>query len=164
MSARTYFWMRVGLVLAIPMLLFASGCSLGGGSEVSGTVTYKGSALPGGSIVFKAADGKEYGGAIGKDGKYFVDKIPTGSMKVYFNMPAPSTATGAQNVPKGMEEDMKKKMKPPPGVPAEAMKAYGDKDQNKVPEIPAKYKNADTSGLTYDVKSGKNTYDVPLSD
>src|SRR5262245_13286630 len=106
MSSRTYFWLRVGLVLSIPMLFLASGCSMGGGSEVSGTVTYKGSALPGGSIVFKAADGKEYGGPIGKDGKYMVEKIPAGSMKVYFNMPPPSTATGAQNVPKGMEGKM----------------------------------------------------------
>lgn len=162
MSSRTFFWFRVGLVLTVPMLFLASGCSLGDKSEVSGTVTYKGSALPGGTIIFKAADGKEYGGPIGTNGKYFVDKIPAGSMKVYFNMPPPST--GALGVPKGMEGKMKEMMKPPEGAPDEAKKAYANKDQVKIPEIPAKYTSADTSGLTFEVKSGKNTYDVPLSD
>ena len=161
-------WIRIGLVLALPLTVMAFGCTGAGKSKISGTVTYKGSALPGGSIVFRAEDGREYGSGIGKDGKYYVDNVPRGNMKVYFNIPPATFPSGAGGQPgqKAKDAEIKERMKPPSNLPPEAQKALGGAagTPDKLPEIPAKYRSADSTPLTFDVKSGSNTYDVPLAD
>jgi hypothetical protein len=158
-------WLRVGPVFSL-LTAFAFGCSGGGSSEISGTVTYKGSPLTGGSIVFRADDGKEYGSGLDKDGKYYVNKVPRGNMKVYFNMPLANAGNPrGVGVPKEHEAEMKQKMKPPPGAGPDAEKAYAGVGQNqKTPEIPARYKSFENSGLSFDIKSGSNKIDIPLSD
>jgi hypothetical protein len=166
MSRQKSTWIRVGLVLALPLTVFAFGCA-GGKSKISGTVTYKGSPLPGGSIVFRAENGKEYGSGIGKDGKYYADNVPTGIMKVYFNIPPADLTPGRSPMEKAhLAEGKEKNTKAPSGVPPEAQKAYSGAgaQQEKIPEIPAKYRSADTTPLSFEVKSGSNTYDVPLTD
>ncbi|HEV3143674.1 MAG TPA: carboxypeptidase-like regulatory domain-containing protein [Gemmataceae bacterium] len=165
MSRQKITWIRLALVLALPLMSFTFGCT-GGKSQISGTVTYKGNPLPGGSIVFRAADGKEYGSSIDNNGKYFVDKVPTGNMKVYFNIPPANLSTGPLGVPKEHEQEMKDKMKAPPGAPPEAQKAYqgvGAKTA-KIPQLPAKYLNAEDTPLSFEVKSGSNTNDITLTD
>jgi len=165
MSKRSLLRLKLGMALLLPSLVLALGCTGGGKGKISGKVTFKGAPMPGGSINFRADDGKEYGSSIGPDGAYYVENVPSGNMKVYISIPV-DKGSGAVGVPKGREKEMEGKMKPPPGAPPEAMKAYeGSKEKHdKIPNIPDKYKSPDSSGLTFTVKSGSNTYDVPLSE
>ncbi len=63
--------------------LLSSGCGGGGGSSVSGTVTFNGQPVEKGLISFYSADGKgtPVGGPI-SGGKYTVKNVPVGKAKV----------------------------------------------------------------------------------
>lgn len=86
---------------------------------VEGAITYKGVAVPNGTIIFHLPDDQFVGAKI-KDGKYRVDRVPAGTAKV--------TITSG-----------------------------------KV-RLPAKFAGPETSGLTIEVKAGKATFDIRLSD
>ena len=155
---------RDRLLLALPLTFMAFSCT-GSYSKIFGTVTYKGSPIPGGSIVFQAVDGKEYACVLDREGKYHLENVPTGVMKVYFNIPTTTFHGGGSNF-WDREDAMKEDMKGPRGAPPEAQKSIGNAAANhlRIPEIPAKYRNADKSPLNFEVKTGSNTYDVELTD
>jgi hemoglobin len=50
-----------------------------GTSTVSGTVTYKGKPLPGGTVTLTGKDGKTVSGAIGEDGSYALQAVKPGT-------------------------------------------------------------------------------------
>jgi hypothetical protein len=90
---------------------------------VSGTVTFKGQPLPGGSVILLSQQGTTAimrGGAIREDGSFMLD-APIGPAKVAIH-----------------NADIK------------------ERHPNRYVAIPAKYADADKSGLTYEVKSGEN--------
>jgi hypothetical protein len=62
-------------LLAVPSLALAAD------GEVSGNVTLNGKLLAEGKITFHMANGK-FVGSIIKDGKYLIDRVPVGSLKV----------------------------------------------------------------------------------
>jgi hypothetical protein len=92
-----------------------------------------------GTLIFVSADGKEARAPIGPDGSYTLTDPPIGSLKVYIQ---PGQALVA---PKGGE------------VPKDGPAASG------AVQPPAKYQTAASSGLTYDSKAGKQTYDPTLA-
>jgi hypothetical protein len=138
---------RTGPAAVLLFLMAATGCG-GRQGSVSGVVTYNGRPLTGGTVVFIGADGKPSEPAtIGPDGKYSATDVPAGRAKVAVDDPPPATPPPG-SVPKEMAND--------PEVREARSRAV-----SYVP-IPPKYRDPDQSGLAFDVKSGSNTFDIPL--
>jgi hypothetical protein len=108
-------------------------------SEVTGKVTL-GDKPVSGQVVFVYSDGKELVSPITGDGSYMLADPPTGSVKIYIR------SMGGTVVPKGG-----------PDIPKDAPGGGGG-----VP-APPKYASAATSGLTYEVKAGKQEHNIPLN-
>jgi len=124
-----------------------TGCGDGKGAKnsVSGKVTLNGENV-GGTVTFVTVDTKkEFVSPIKQDGTYQIDNPPPGQVKV---------------VVKGM--GMGATVKPPPaGKDVAKMPEMPGSAQGKEP--PAKYASEKTTPLTYEVKTGKQTYDIPLT-
>jgi hypothetical protein len=115
--------------------------------EVTGLITYKGTPLTGGTIYFRSADLKpaEEGGKFGQaeiqsDGTYETHSLLPGPMVV--------TVEVTDSVGK---------------VPKDAKMPPGFEKQAHHVKIPPKYASPKTSGLTYEVKPGKQTKDFELN-
>lgn len=127
--------------VALTAVLSAS-CG-GGSSKVSGRITVNGQPLPDGLITFESDVGNRdaFSAAI-KDGIYETGEIPAGPCKVtviHSAVPRPTVTGGNDLVPVRSAKDG-------PGI-----------------TVPVKYHKSETSGLTYTVKSGANTYDQDLT-
>ena len=126
-------------------LVILTGCGSGANSKVGnveGTVKINGVNANSGSIKFLGADGTPVTSAIQADGKYRAIGVGVGTAKVTVEGPPPVAKTNTPTV-----KDM--------GMGGMAPVA------NPI-LIPAKFNKDDTSGLTFPVKSGSNTYDVDL--
>jgi len=126
-------------VLLLPVL----GCGTRTGS-VSGTVTFKGAPLSGGSVTFHGENGKLDSAAIGPDGKYTMAQAPLGPVKaavVTVKPSAPPTLPGGKETPK------KESKTEPVG---------------RFVPIPPKYHEPQTAGLHYTITSGDQTIDIKL--
>jgi hypothetical protein len=160
---------KVGFIviclLLFPLLVLAVGC---GGSEgtVTGKVYYKGELLRAGSVNFFPESGKGgVGGPIGNDGTYTVYKVPRGQAKVSVvsassEIPLPPGGPmGRGGPPPEAMKKYKEKMK-------EGMKGAGSKDRPQAPtkaiELPEKYRDPQTSGLSLQVNGGKQTFDIKM--
>jgi len=143
-----YTFVRLGLRTIPSLVVFcaavlAAGCdkkSDPGKDGVSGKVTLDGKGVSG-TVVFVAADKKEYPALLSGDGKYTVADLPAGDYKVAVR----SMTGGAGPAPKG----------------GGSMPDAGGGGAGSGP--PAKYASADTSGLTFKRTSGKQEYDIPLT-
>ena len=127
------------------------GCG-GGGKEaknqVTGKVTLDGKPVAG-TVFFQFADNKESSSPISStDGSYQIIDPPSGTAKVYVKggLGGAGPQIGGKEVPKGSPELAKDVGGVSGGVPP-----------------PTKYGSPTTSGLTFDIKGGKQTYDIPLS-
>ncbi len=122
-----------GLVLLglLPLLL---GCGRGWGN-VSGTVRYKGNPLPNGTITFYDEKNQAVSGHIESDGKYTVNKVAVGKVKITVTAPMPVFLPGDQS----------------------AKKQFAN-----MPNLPARYGDAEKSGLNRDITSGNQTLDLDL--
>jgi len=132
--------------LLLPGLVLLFGCSgsKGDGNTVSGKVKL-GDKPVAGMVHFVYADAKELTAPISEaDGSYTISKAPTGQVKILVKG-QPGAGAGALKKPPGGEI--------PGGAPTSTA---------GVPP-PAKYGVAATSDLTYDVKAGKQTHDINLS-
>ena len=136
--------------LARPAVVFAlllalAGCGESGPemARVYGTVTYKGSPVPKGTISFIAATpgGRNATGAIAEDGTYSLQTESPGDGAIVGEY---RVAVTARDDP--ILDYIPKKAPPPKRL------------------TPQKYEDPATSGLTATVKSGSNTIDFPLAD
>jgi hypothetical protein len=135
--------------LAVVVSLGVAGCGEGKGT-VSGKVTYKGVALKGGRVTYTSAKGKSNQAEIGEDGSYTVEDLPSGPAKITVQT---SYLQQMARAPR---------YKVPEGAP-EGYKGGGDPTAAKrYVKIPDSYEDLETSGLTYDVKKGAQTHDIPL--
>ena len=133
-----------GLFFLAAAAFVALGCG-GGKGSVTGEVKYKDQPLAAGAIAFLFEDGeKQVVHADIVNGKYSIPSTQTGKAKVTVTATPPSRGHGA--LPKGATVSAAPSVSPEKYVP-----------------IPAKYGNPDTSGLTYDVKSGAQVKDFPLT-
>jgi hypothetical protein len=127
--------------LALTAVLGAAGCA--GGEKpasVSGHVTYKGKPVTSGTVVLVTSDGKVSDpGAVQPDGSYKIAHSPTGTLKVAFDNPPPHASSGAK-LPANDPEN----------------KANAEEAAHYVP-TPPKYKDAQQSGLTVQIKRGQNS-------
>ena len=140
--------------LSVPFFVAFVGCGGDPRGTVSGTVTYKGKALPGGTVVFITEDNaKQDRVPIKSDGTYSSANVPLGNVRVAVE-PAPKGASG--NMPKGAKK---------PEMPADspAAQVYGQSGANYV-DIPMSLRNPATSDLKLKVESGEQKFDIPLKD
>lgn len=120
-------------------------------SKVSGRVLYNGNPLPGGSVAFVASQ-ETSSGIIDENGNYSVN-APVGEVKIAVDnqMLLPGV---------GMQKRLAQKMGagPRPGGPDLTT------IKGKYVPIPPRYYTPESSGLTYIVKRGEQSYDVVMTD
>jgi hypothetical protein len=135
---------------AVPCLLLLvalAGCGPAVGN-VSGTVTYKGKALPDGTVKIRGADGIPRDGRIEANGAYVVRGIPVGKAVVLVSSIDPKLVDEIKAAASGATKGR--------GIPvAENLDA-------KHSRIPLKYGDFDESGLSVEVAPGTTTYDIEL--
>jgi len=138
-------------------LSLLGGCSPGGPplGRVSGKVTLNGQPLEGAHLTFIAKDAPRAAiGTTDAQGVYQLttfspnDGAPLGRHTVTVTMPAKGTANMSAEKPDTAY--------------GEAMKQASQGVLQRGKEIPAKYANPVTSGLSAEVKSGNNTFDFDL--
>lgn len=153
------------LVLHILAFSTAAVCSVGcsksssSGNFVSGSVSYKGTPVTGGTILLHAGE-KVFPASLGPDGNYTCAGVPAGDYTVTIDN------KHLKNV--GDPRDIMKKMGGggPDKMPKDLAKVQEMSKGNapKYVPIPEKYASAKTSSLTVKVESGKNTRDLTLTD
>jgi hypothetical protein len=138
MGQATFLGGRSLLAFSLTLFLVATLAGCGGPKvgQVSGTVTYQNKPLPNGTVTFLGPDNKGDSANI-DNGSYTASKVPVGSCKVTVSTSASSGAPKPVAVP-GVPP-------PPEAVP-----------------IPGKYSKPESSGLTLEVKTGGQTFDIPL--
>jgi hypothetical protein len=137
-------------------MAFLAGC--GGESNKAtamGKVTYKGVPLAGGTITLCPATGACYPVRIKPDGTFIVSDIPIGRMGVAID------AGSVGYTPPGTPT--------PPGARAGHTGTTDPKFASKAPNVPVmsippKYKDPGISGLTWEIKGGKNAREFDLTD
>lgn len=144
LSGRRVLSLRAcGLALAAVAFAGLSGC--GGPKEAANSVSGKvtlGNEPVTGTIFFVAEDGKQAETPITPTGTYVLSNPPLGKCKVLVKgMGGP---VGIGPGPKDMNKDL-------PAMPGA-----------KAAAPPAKYATAAGSDIVYEVKPGKQTFDVPL--
>jgi hypothetical protein len=92
-------------------------------------------------VTFVTPDGERHSATIATDGVYTLDGVPAGPVKI--------AVESHPRVPRGLTRPVKDA---PPERPREA----------PFVRIPPHYKAPEKSGLTYVVKEGSQTFDVPL--
>lgn len=132
----------LGLLLLFCLVALA-GCRSGTPrASVSGTVKYRNTPLPTGTVTFISEDGKVVESGVIRDGQYTIAKAPVGPVKIAVSTPPPlPPMQGKQKVP-----DKSKEATDAPSV-----------------AIPAHYASADTSKLTHTVTSeATQTHNIDL--
>lgn len=160
MNCRFKQWVGVGVISALSLVVLA-GCGPSTPSNrpktnvVTGKVTYKGAPVEGATVSFIPTDPKGKGAVASTDasGQY---KLTTfggggeGAVAGSYRVTIAKTTTKSKLTEKQEQEYMAKGMPmPPPEV----------KD-----ELPVKYKQDASSGLTADVKEGGGSFDFDLKD
>ena len=161
LSMRSIFTIRrwLPLVLAV-FVVVSAGCAARG--KVTGKVTYKGKAMPGGSVVFIGSGGVPSGSADidPANGTYSIE-LPVGERKVAVTPFPKMNATGGKG-----GADAKGKAYGPPkdsGAPPDVSKAFERKETGaKHVPIPEQYKDAEKSGLKVSVKGGSTPFDIDI--
>ena len=153
--------------LLFVLLALTAGCS--SSATVSGKVSYKGEPLQSGIVLFVADNGWTGSSSINPDGTYSIPKAPPGQVKIAVDTLQP--AQGADRPGMMGSGPMKG---PPPGmtmvppkdanVPKEVFEKSPlyNAPKLKIVPIPDKYKKVETSGLTYEVKRGKQEHNIDL--
>ncbi len=123
------------------LFLCALGCGRGE-RTVTGKVTYRDKPLPSGMVIFVGEDGVVSPPAhLAPDGSYTATKVPVGRARI-----------AVDTVPPPPPENRNSK---------EAMDAWRAALANFI-TVPARYKDPNQSGKTFEVKAGKNTCDIGL--
>jgi hypothetical protein len=127
--------------------------------EVSGTVTYKGEPISQGKITFISTGGAG-DSATGNitDGKYSVPNAPAGNCQIEIHMQTTENLYAMSPQQEKMMKAQMAKMK------AQGMQVPDDVKRAKKNtfDLPAKYKTAKSSGLQFEVQTGKQTKDWDL--
>ena len=138
--------------LAIPTFaLLVAGCGGSSGmAPVSGSVTYKGKPVAKANVSFTPVEGtgRAAAGFTDDSGRYTLGTLTASDGARAGKYRAAVIARGPDRPPKAGETGS--------GMPGEMMP--GD------PVIPTKYFQAETSGLTFEVKRGSNRFDIELKD
>jgi hypothetical protein len=129
-------------VLGLCFLLIAMlaiGCKLRNGN-VSGTVKFDGKPLTSGTVTFFDEKNQALASSINPDGSFSISSVRPGRAKIAIAVPLPISFDSPAFS----------------GISIMPPKADG-------PKIPDKYLNADTSGLTCNVRGGDQVFDIEMA-
>jgi hypothetical protein len=168
------FFGRAGAAGLLSVLLAAAGCNSGNPnapSSVHGTVTYNGSPVPGGFVVFHLPDGGKLPLPIGANGTYS-GEFKEGTYTVAVETESLNPAKKQDYRGQGGGGMAGKYGKAGGGNPG-GYKGKADKG-SPMPEnagtspqyvkIPAKYADPANSGLSVTLTKGKNEFNIALTD
>ncbi|HEY1188293.1 MAG TPA: carboxypeptidase-like regulatory domain-containing protein [Gemmata sp.] len=141
---------------ACPWATLALGCLLAVGCQsrtatVSGTVTYRGQPVTGGSVVFYCSDKQIVRGLIGPDGRYSIPNVPIGSASVVVAVQSHA------KVPEGFR--LSQQLPPSAGGPVPP--APTPPGARPV-ALPPRYALPEESGLAVTIGDAHVTYDIDL--
>lgn len=159
----TAWRVNVSRLLCLLCLVLASGCGSGAGS-ISGTVTFKATKVPSGTVTFFAG-GKVFEAAI-ENGVYHIDGIPPGEAKVAVIRLDPKQPDPYDALNKARTQMIEKKAAHPRDIdPTVATDpAQLELLQRKRFLLPFVYASPSTSNLRVTVAAGANTFDITLQD
>jgi hypothetical protein len=143
-------------VLIAPLFLVpVCGCSKNPSApaSISGTVTYKGDPVTGGTLTFVTKENVNYSTAIGADGKYGKSDLPEGEMKVVIETESIKPKTDVPAYGEGRGNPI-----------GPAPKGAKQVSAGKYVKIPDKYNSAVTTDLKVTLSSGSQTQDFELKD
>lgn len=116
------------------------------GATLAGTVTLNGENVPFAMISIVSETSSATGNV--EDGQYKVENVPLGTVIIAVNTPAARGQFISQQM-------------------AQSYKGPGGKGSTKPAarflDVPSKYWEAETSGLTTSTKRGQNNFDIPLT-
>jgi hypothetical protein len=135
----------ISLLCASAALTAVPGCSAPR-SAATGTVSFKGKPLAMGTVFMVGADGIAVPAVINPDGTYRIEGVANGLAKISVSSPKPATPEMIARARKGR----------PPANPPPAQ------DVANWFEIPEKFADPQTSGLTVELKGGENLHDIVL--
>lgn len=137
-------------LLLLPGALMLAGCRGSSEGTISGKVSYKGQALKGGTISIVPKTGAIQSSTIAEDGGYRIAKVPVGPAQI---------AVETESL---RPKDQKSLPGPYANAPKDALPQGLMGDTKHYVPIPKQYADAEKSGLTLDVKSGKNDHNIDL--
>jgi hypothetical protein len=151
-----------GGLLILGLLILAVGCgpNYKARATVKGMVTFAGKNLTTGSVMFHGQHNLTGSATIDKNGNYICNDAPLGDVTITVSVPKVPDGGIGRIMPPGMKDKSTKSVDP--SGSGKSISIMGDMPSNVVP-IPEKYADVKTSGLTYTVKRGENTYDIPLT-
>jgi hypothetical protein len=128
--------------------LAAPGCGTDGDvGQVTGKVRFHGRPVPSGTVTFIGADGNAVYSKIASDGTYRIARVPVGEAKI--------AVDSHPRVPAGLQ-------RPRHTAPGEPAHGTAPAPAEQSVAIPERFKKAESSGLTYHVTKGEQTYDIEL--
>jgi hypothetical protein len=166
------------LLLSPLVLALAIGCGSSvnpnAPSTVSGKITYKGTALPDGNVIYiPDAGGGACNGRIEADGKYSVIGLQAAAYTVVIDTGTDKPATPAASAPNMQPQGRKEKVDESK-MTEDQKKMYEmankgiigkvEGDKMKYTKIPDKYKDQKTSPLKITLTKGSNSKDWDLTD
>jgi hypothetical protein len=149
----------LGLALGLAAL---AGCTTNpqAPARISGTVTYKGSPVPAGTVVFHTPEQGSYAARLNTDGTYEVRDVPKGKMTVTVetesvnpNKKNPETYGGSKGAKQYAER-----------LAAEGRAAAEKTPPEQYMKIPSKYADRETTPLSIDAAAGAQIQNFPLTD
>jgi hypothetical protein len=165
MTLKLSFGVLARLSCCAGLLLLVAGCGPSKPkADVSGKVTYQSKPVPGGNVIFEASDGKQFTGSIDPaDGAYTVLGIEVGGeMKVAIENKSLQPQGAAMN-PMADPSKFGGKQPPPgsgPMKPPEGITMTGG--TGKYIQLPSKYYDPKTSGITFTPQKGKQEFPIDL--
>lgn len=152
---------RFGAVLLLLPCGLLAGCKGSSQGTVSGTVSYKGQPVKGGTVSIIPSKGGALTSPIKEDGSYTISKVPVGPAKIAVetaSMRPPPKGAKARGPYAKMPKDAI-----PPGVdPSKVPGAQHHNDASRYVPIPPQYSDPQKSGLSYDVARGNQQHPIDL--
>jgi hypothetical protein len=142
-----------GLLLGFLILSLGCGPNYKARGTVKGKVTFGGKNLTAGTVMFHGKNNLTGSATVGTDGNYVMTDAPVGDCKV--------TVTVPKMPPRGVEH--LKGAPVGPKMPGDTTPDTVGKIPTQIVPIPDKYSNVETSGLSFTVSRGEQTYDIPLT-
>lgn len=120
------------------------------GATLTGTITYKDAPIEFAMVIVQGDNDVTTTGKVGDDGKYKVENVPLGTVKIAVNTQA------------GQSDFQTKSMQQ--NSAALDPKATKKPTLPKFVDVPQKYFDVKTSGLTTTIQKGENTFDIKCTD
>lgn len=120
------------------------------GATLTGTITYKDEPIEFAMVIVQGENNVATTGKVRDDGKYLVENVPLGPVKVAVN----TQAAMGDFTSKNMQQNSS----------ALDPKKSGKISAPKFQDVPKKYFVVETSGLTTTIQKGENTFDIKCAE